>query len=74
METNNTKPTLSIVIPAYNKAVNLTLLLTKIEKTLTQIPNQIVFVDDSLDETSQLLATYAQQDDRIIFEHRTQQN
>ncbi len=49
------KPMLSIILPTRNEAGNIHLLLTRIEGATRGIPTQVVFVDDSTDETPQVI-------------------
>jgi glycosyltransferase involved in cell wall biosynthesis len=49
------KPMLSIILPTRNEAGNIHLLLTRIEGATRGIPTQVVFVDDSTDETAQVI-------------------
>lgn len=48
-------PLLSIILPTRNEAGNIHLLLSRIEGATKGIPTQVVFVDDSTDETPQVI-------------------
>ncbi len=48
-------PVLSIILPTRNEAGNIHLLLTRIEGATRGIPTQVVFVDDSTDETPRVI-------------------
>ncbi len=48
-------PLLSIILPTRNEAGNIHMLLTRIEGATKGIPTQVVFVDDSTDETPQVI-------------------
>ncbi len=48
-------PVLSIILPTRNEAGNIHLLLSRIEGATKGIPTQVVFVDDSTDETPQVI-------------------
>ncbi len=48
-------PLLSIILPTRNEAGNIHLLLTRIEGATRGIPTQVVFVDDSTDETPKVI-------------------
>lgn len=48
-------PLLSIILPTRNEAGNIHLLLSRIESATKGIPTQVVFVDDSTDETPQVI-------------------
>ncbi len=61
---------LSVVIPTFNEAGNIDMLLEEIDTALWRIPYEIIFVDDSTDSTPELLKKAAQGDGRIRFEHR----
>lgn len=50
-----TAPVLSIILPTRNEAGNIHLLLTRIEGATRGIPTQVVFVDDSTDETPDVI-------------------
>src|SRR5512143_3393454 len=49
------KPMLSIILPTRNEAGNIHLLLSRIEGATRGIPTQVVFVDDSTDDTAQVI-------------------
>ncbi len=53
--TTDRTPMLSIVLPTRNEAGNIHLLLTRIEGATRGIPTQVVFVDDSTDETPRVI-------------------
>lgn len=46
-----TPPLLSIIVPTKNEAGNVQLLLTRLEEATRGIPTEVIFVDDSTDET-----------------------
>lgn len=52
-------PMLSIILPTRNEAGNIHLLLSRIEGATRGIPTQVVFVDDSTDETPQVIREIA---------------
>ncbi len=52
-------PMLSIILPTRNEAGNIHLLLSRIEGATRGIPTQVVFVDDSTDETPQVIKEIA---------------
>lgn len=52
-------PMLSIILPTRNEAGNIHLLLSRIEGATKGIPTQVVFVDDSTDETPQVIKEIA---------------
>ncbi len=53
-------PALSIILPTRNEAGNIHLLLSRIEGATKGIPTQVVFVDDSTDETPQVIHEIAE--------------
>lgn len=62
---------LSIVIPIYNEKNNIIELVERIEKTMGKEEYEIVFVDDSTDETTNIISKLASKDSRIKLNHRT---
>ncbi len=50
---------LSIIVPTRNEAGNVEMLLDRIEKSLAGVPVEVLFVDDSTDETPQVIAEKA---------------
>src|ERR1700723_2902162 len=56
-------PQLSVIIPTFNERDNVTRLFRRLEKTLTGIPFEAVFVDDnSPDGTWEILRTLSRED------------
>ncbi len=49
------EPMLSIIVPTRNEAGNIRPLLARIERATQGIPTQVVFVDDSTDETAAVI-------------------
>jgi dolichol-phosphate mannosyltransferase len=70
----NSKPLLSVVIPAHNESKNLSATLQKIVEALDHaaIPLEIVVVNDhSKDDTSKVISEMSQKDSRIkLFENK----
>lgn len=63
---------LSIVIPTFNEKDNVSIIAERIGKVLSnEIPYEIIFVDDSTDETPENLAQLAARDKNVRFENRT---
>jgi glycosyltransferase involved in cell wall biosynthesis len=52
-------PWLSIILPTRNEAGNIHLLLTRIEGATKGIPTEVIFVDDSTDETPRVIQEIA---------------
>ncbi len=64
-------PSLSIVVPTYNEALNIGDFLGRLTTALQGTAWEVLFVDDdSPDGTAALIATYARQDSRIRLLHR----
>ena len=62
---------LSIVVPTFNEAQNVALLVGLVDKALPDTPWELVFVDDnSPDDTSGAVRALAQQDPRVRIIHR----
>ena len=61
---------LSIVIPTYNEGKNIKNLVTQIDKALASINYEIVFVDDSNDNTPDIIREVSQTFSNIRLEHR----
>ena len=62
---------LSIIIPTYEEKENIRLLVKRIETALFQIDHEILFVDDSKDDTTQIIESIAQKNPRVKLIHRT---
>ncbi|WP_167758803.1 glycosyltransferase family 2 protein [Thermaerobacter sp. FW80] len=63
---------LSIIVPTYNERENVVQLTDRIAEAVS-IPYEIVFVDDSDDDTPAILAALARQRPQVRFVHRTSQ-
>lgn len=61
---------LSIVIPTFNERENVEIISDRISKTLGEIPYEIFFVDDSLDDTPEYLKRVSENDKRVRYIHR----
>jgi len=62
---------LSIIIPTFNERENVIKISTYINKILNDFDYELVFVDDSTDDTPDFLERLAKQDAEIKFIHRT---
>ena len=62
---------ISIVIPTYNEKDNIYPLLSRIDNALPGIDYEIIFVDDSTDETPSVLEAAAKENSHVRFHHRT---
>ncbi len=65
---------LSLVIPVFNEKDNIGELVRRIEGTLSERDYEIIFVDDSTDNTPQVIAIEAQKNPRIKLIHREGKN
>jgi dolichol-phosphate mannosyltransferase len=61
---------LTLVIPTRNEARNIPTLVRELKETLSSVDYRMVFVDDSTDETSQIVRTLSEEDGRIHLIHR----
>lgn len=62
---------LSIVVPTFNEKGNVENLVRQIGDALENIDYEIVFVDDSTDETPEILEKLSKENDHVFYEHRT---
>lgn len=61
---------LSIVIPTFNERENVFLIAERIRNVLADDLYEIIFVDDSNDDTPEKLELLAQMDPHVRYEHR----
>src|SRR5919107_1722429 len=61
---------LTLVIPTRNEADNVPVLVRELRKSLYGIDYQVVFVDDSTDETPEAIKELGEEDERITLIHR----
>lgn len=61
---------LSIVIPTFNERENVEIISERISQTMGSIPYEILFVDDSIDDTPEFLEKISKNDPRIRYIHR----
>ncbi len=61
---------ISIVVPTYNEKDNICPLLSRIHGALGSLPHEVIFVDDSTDETPQIIAGIAESDPSVVLRHR----
>lgn len=61
---------LSIIIPTFNERENVITITERIAEVMQNRPYEIIFVDDSRDETPEILEKLARQNDRVRYEHR----
>jgi dolichol-phosphate mannosyltransferase len=60
------EPLISIVVPTRNEAGNIAELLRRIEGAATDLPMEVLFVDDSTDETPAVIAAEALKPNRVV--------
>lgn len=69
------EPLLTIILPTYNEAANVRPLLAAIDAALESgVEYEILFVDDSNDETPNIITAYMQKDERVRLIHRSPEN
>ncbi|MCR5251759.1 MAG: polyprenol monophosphomannose synthase [Lachnospiraceae bacterium] len=61
---------ISIVVPTYNEKDNILPLLSRIHGALGDIPHEVIFVDDSTDETPRVIEDIAKSDPAVRLHHR----
>lgn len=64
---------LSVIIPTFNEGKNIRNLVTQIDDALKGIDYEIVFVDDSRDDTPEIIKNVAKDFMNVRMEHRTGQ-
>ncbi|WPC43604.1 glycosyltransferase family 2 protein [Clostridium sp. JS66] len=65
---------LSVIIPVYNEMENIKELVKRIEKTLLNEEYEIIFIDDSIDNTTEVIKSIAIEDKKVKFSHRETKN
>jgi dolichol-phosphate mannosyltransferase len=61
---------LTLVIPTRNEAENVPRLVRDLKESLLGVDYRVVFVDDSTDETPEVILSLREEDDRIVLIHR----
>lgn len=61
---------LTLVIPTRNEAGNVGRLVSELANSLSGVDYRVVFVDDSTDETPQVIGALAEEDGRVVLIHR----
>ncbi len=64
------KSLLTLIIPTRNEADNVPRLLSELQQNLSDIEYRVVFVDDSTDETPEVIRSFQEEDRRISLIHR----
>lgn len=62
---------LSLIIPTYNERDNIFTVTDLVGRALQTVDYEIIFVDDSADDTPDMLRQAAEVDRRVRYEHRT---
>lgn len=61
---------ISIVVPTYNEKDNIAPLLKRIHDALGKIEHEVIFVDDSKDDTPEVVANIQKSDSTVVLHHR----
>src|SRR5215213_2951187 len=61
---------LTLVVPTRNEADNVPVLVRKLRESLSGIDYRVVFVDDSTDETPEIIRGLSEEDGRVTLIHR----
>src|SRR5919202_23167 len=61
---------LTVVIPTRNEARNIPALVRELKEVLSGVDYRMVFVDDSADETPEIVRALSEEDGRIVLIHR----
>ena len=69
-ERGSKKALLTVVVPTRNEADNVPVLMRELRESLSGIDYRVVFVDDSTDETPELIRGLSKGDGRITLLHR----
>src|ERR687894_2569054 len=64
------KVLLTLVVPTRNEAENVPMLVRELRESLSDLDYRVVFVDDSTDETPEVIRGLAEQDGRILLVRR----
>src|SRR5215210_608242 len=64
------KALLALVIPTRNEADNVPVLVRELRKSLSGVDYRLVFVDDSTDETPEVIRELGEEDERVTLIHR----
>ena len=62
---------LSIVVPSYNESGNVKKLVEQLDEALGTIEHEIIFVDDSTDDTPDVIRSIMENNKGVRLEHRT---
>ena len=65
------EPVLSVIVPTYNERENVRALVYRLRRALAYVPHEIVFVDDSTDDTPEVINHLRQEYTNIWLHRRT---
>ena len=65
-----TSSLLTLVIPTRNEAANVGRLVRELGESLAGVSYRVVFVDDSTDQTPEIIRVLGKEDDRVVLIHR----
>lgn len=61
---------LSVVVPTYNESKNINVLYERVNSALTGISYELIFVDDSRDDTPKVIGQLCEKHDNVVMKHR----
>ena len=61
---------ISIIVPTFNEKDNISPLLKRIHDVLGKIDHEVIFVDDSKDDTPEVIANIQKSDSTVVLHHR----
>ena len=61
---------ISIVVPTYNESKNIDALFGRIDAALKGIPYELIFVDDSTDDTPEVIGRLQEKHSNVVLRHR----
>ncbi len=62
---------LSVVVPTYNESKNIHVLYERADAALSGIKYELIFIDDSVDDTPQVIEALCKKHDNVMLKHRT---
>src|SRR5829696_5587638 len=68
---NSDRVLLTLVIPTRNEADNVPVLVRELRESLSGVNYRVVFVDDSTDETPEVIRNLGEEDESVTLFHRT---
>src|ERR671910_1891775 len=67
---NQKKVLLTLVVPTRNEAENVPMLVHELRESLSDLDYRVIFVDDSTDETPEVIRGLAEEDGQVSLIHR----